>query len=121
MNFTDKRITDIEKRIDYIEKFNKDKLDQTMIKFEHVLNYVDSIDFELQKLEKRIAKLEQTVHFDKEDSKVEVPEVPSILESERREFLRLWYKYHAKYKIPFSHNDADEFFKDVCLIFRGEK
>ncbi len=114
-------LQELKKRIDYIEKFNKDKLDQTMIKFEHVLNYVDSIDFELQRLENRFAKLEQTVHFDKEDAKVEVPELPNALDVERIEFLLLWCRYHEKYNIALSHTDADEFFKEVCLIFRGEK
>lgn len=164
MNLTDKRITDIEKRIDDIEKFNKDKLDQTMIKFEHVLNYVDSIDFEfaefkkriaeletkfsdvfsvkdeienklqkiaddnhlvLKELEKRIAKLEQTVHFDKDDTKVEVPELPNILEPERIKFLSLLVSYHSKIgmylKPEYALELGNEFFKEVCLIFREEK
>lgn len=154
MTFTDKRITDIEKRIDDIERFNKDVSGQTMRKFEHVLNYANSIDFEFHEFKKRIAEIETKFSdvfsvkdeienrlqkiaddnhlvlqelkkridsLENKDPKVEAPDLPNALEPERIKFLTLWYNYHVKMGIPLSHKYADEFFKEVCLIFREEK
>ena len=41
-----------------------------------------------------------------------------IFGKERKEFLRLWHAYHAKYKIPYTHDDRDDFFLKLTLIFR---
>jgi len=40
-----------------------------------------------------------------------------IFGKEHKEFLRLWHSYHAKYKIPYTHDDRDDFFLKLTLIF----
>ena len=44
-----------------------------------------------------------------------------IFHKERKEFLRLWHTYHAKYKIPYGHDEAEDFFLNLTVIFREEK
>jgi hypothetical protein len=44
-----------------------------------------------------------------------------IFEKERKTFLGLWHKYHAKHNIAYSHDEAHYFFECVCLIFNEDK
>ncbi len=46
------------------------------------------------------------------------PSKDRIFDKERLEFLRLWHSYHAKYQIPYSHDEADRFFQSLLLIFK---
>ncbi len=48
-------------------------------------------------------------------------ELKPIFETERKAFLRLWHAYHAIHKIPYSHDEAEEMFNSIVLIFREEK
>lgn len=41
-----------------------------------------------------------------------------IFETQRKAFLKLWHTYHAKFKIPYSHDDANDFFDKLTLIFK---
>ena len=41
-----------------------------------------------------------------------------IFHKERKAFLRLWHSYHAKGKIPYSHDDAEDFFLKLTVIFK---
>ena len=43
-----------------------------------------------------------------------------IFEKERHEFLRLWHAYHAKCKIPYSHDDAEDFFLKLTVVFKED-
>ena len=42
---------------------------------------------------------------------------PRIFDKERKKFKRLWHSYHAKHKIPYSHDEAEDFFLQLTLIF----
>lgn len=44
-----------------------------------------------------------------------------ITENAENEFLRLWHAYHAKRKIPYSHDDAKDMFYKLTLIFWEDK
>ena len=43
--------------------------------------------------------------------------LPRIFEKERLAFLRLWHGYHARYKIPYSHDEAQYMFEKLLEIF----
>ena len=44
-----------------------------------------------------------------------------IFQKEEKEFLKLWHAYHAKYKMPYSHDDAKDFFLKLTVVFKEEK
>ena len=46
---------------------------------------------------------------------------PKIFNVERLAFCRLWHTYHAKYRIPYSHEEKEEFFNSLVEIFREDK
>ena len=41
-----------------------------------------------------------------------------IFEKERQAFYRLWHSYHAKYKIPYSHEEKEKMFNSIVEIFK---
>ena len=41
-----------------------------------------------------------------------------IFHKEQQKFKILWHKYHRKYKIPYSHDEADLFFNSLVEIFK---
>jgi len=41
-----------------------------------------------------------------------------IFHKERKAFLRLWHTYHARHKIAYSHDEAEDFFIKLTVIFR---
>jgi hypothetical protein len=43
-----------------------------------------------------------------------------IFENERQAFYKLWHGYHAKHRIPYSHDEKEAFFSSVVLIFKEE-
>jgi len=58
----------------------------------------------------------------KEFIKQEKPKsLPRIFEQERVEFARLWHNYHQKHAIPYAHDERDEIFNSIVLIFREDK
>ena len=42
-----------------------------------------------------------------------------IFDKERHAFYYLWHSYHAKYKIPYSHDEKERFFNSLLEIFMG--
>ena len=44
-----------------------------------------------------------------------------IFDDERKAFKRLWHSYHAKYKIPYSYDEAERVFNSIVEIFREDK
>ena len=44
--------------------------------------------------------------------------LPKIFAKEKKAFDRLWHSYHAKYKIPYSYDEANDFFIKLTLIFK---
>jgi len=47
--------------------------------------------------------------------------LPEIFSKEKKEFLNIWHTYHAKYGIPYSHDDSEDFFLKLTVIFKEEK
>ena len=44
--------------------------------------------------------------------------LPQIFNKERKEFERIWHSYHAKYQIPYSHDERETFFNSLVEIFK---
>jgi hypothetical protein len=47
--------------------------------------------------------------------------LPKILEKEHKAFDILWHNYHAKHRIPYAHDEADDFFTKLTLIFLEDR
>lgn len=43
--------------------------------------------------------------------------VQGILDKERQAFYRLWHTYHAKYKMPYNHDEKEKIFNSIAEIF----
>lgn len=44
-----------------------------------------------------------------------------IFFKEEKEFLRLWSDYHRKHHIGYTHDEANDFFVKLTLIFKEDK
>ena len=47
-----------------------------------------------------------------------IPNKGYIFAGELRAVLRLWHSYHAKYKIPYNHDEAQRMFNSLLMIFK---
>ena len=80
----------------------------------------------IEQLENRIhllyneAKQAQTNALKASEVKPKPLSTQKIFHAEEKEFLRLWHAYHAKYKIPYSHDEAKDFFLKLTVIFAEE-
>ena len=47
--------------------------------------------------------------------------LPQIFHRERKAFYNLWHAYHARNRIPYSHDEKEEIFNSLLEIFKEDK
>jgi hypothetical protein len=96
------------------------------VSVEELIDFIVKLDNDYaptlaQALHDRIYKDKPKEEWNGGANKVSTEPKEYILDNERHKFYQLWHTYHAKLKIPYSHDEKEKFFNSVAEIFLEDK